>query len=295
MGFFVPDRLLKLREEFDEEGARWLEALPTRVAAFERDWSLVAGRAFDIDGGNAWVAPVQLKDGSEAVLKVGIPHDEARYEGDALRLIGGDGAVRLLRASVDGYSLLLERCIPGTNLWSLGEEEGNAVGAGVLRRLWREPGAEAPFERLSEAADRWRREVPEEAPAAGYGADLVACAVALAGELSESQPRQVLLHGDFHPGNVLAAAREPWLAIDPKPMVGEPAYDLAQWLGNRFEAAVASPDPVGALRRQIVQMSALLELDPARVAGWAFVKALGWDFGPASARLLYNAMRQCGV
>jgi len=221
------------------------------------------------------------------VLKVGIPHDEARYEGDALRLIGGNGAVRLLRASEDGYSLLLERCVPGTDLWTLGEEEGNAVGADVLRRLWRAPDPTVPFERVSEAVDRWCREVPEEAPAAGYDADLIDRAVALGRELSDSQPRQVLLHGDFHPANVLAAGREPWLAIDCKPMVGEPAYDLAQWLYNRGRNGTAT---VSAIRWQIAQMSELLGLDPARVAGWAFVKSLGWALGPAAARLLHDAM-----
>jgi streptomycin 6-kinase len=292
MNLFVPERLLKLREDFGEEGVRWLEELPGRVASLERAWGIKAERAFDIDGCCSWVAPVRLADGSEAVLKVGIPHDEARYEGDALRLIDGDGAVRLLRASEDGYSLLLERCVPGTDLWTLGEEEGNAVGAGVLRRLWREPDPKVPFERVSEAADRWCREVPEEAPAAGYDPALIDRAVALARELAESQPRQVLLHGDFHPANVLAAGREPWLAIDCKPMVGEPAYDLAQWLHNRGRNGTAT---VGALRWQIAQLSELLDLDPARVAGWAFVKSLGWDLGPASARLLHDAMSQFGV
>jgi streptomycin 6-kinase len=285
--FFVPERLLKLRENFGEKGVRWLEELPERVASLERAWGLVAERAFDIDGCCSWVAPVRLADGSEAVLKVGIPHDEARYEGDALRLIDGNGAVRLLRASEDGYSLLLERCVPGTDLWTLGEEEGNAVGAGVLRRLWRAPDPTVPFERVSEAVDRWCREVPEEAPAAGYDADLIDRAVALGRELSDSQPRQVLLHGDFHPANVLAAGREPWLAIDCKPMVGDPAYDLAQWLYNRGRNGTAT---VSAIRWQIAQMSELLGLDPARVAGWAFVKSLGWNLGPASARLLHAAI-----
>jgi streptomycin 6-kinase len=291
MSFFVPERLLELRESFGEEGERWLEGLPERVAALERAWGLTAGRAFDLDGCLSWAAPVRLADGSEAVLKVGIPHDEARYQGEALRLIAGDGAVRLLRASEDGYSLLLERCVPGTNLSSLGEEEGNAVGAGILQRIWREPGPDVPFERIAETAACWCREFLEEAPAAGYDAVLIERAVVLARELAESQPRQVLLHGDFHPGNVLAAEREPWLAIDCEPLVGDPAYDLAEWLGNRVEAAEQAPDPLAAIRRQIRQMSDLLDLDPARVAGWAFVKSVGWDYGPASARLFHAAIQ----
>lgn len=292
MALFIPERLQGVRESSDADGAAWLDGLPERVAALEREWDLVAGRAFDIDGCCSWVAPVRLADGSEAVLKVGLPHDEARYEGEALRRFAGDGAVRLLRASEDGYSLLLERCVPGTNLWQLGERESNEVGAGLLLRLWRDPGPDAPFDRVSDYADRWCEEIPVEAPSAGYDAALVERAVALARELADSQPRQVLLHGDYHPANVLAATREPWLVIDCKPLVGDPAYDLAQWLGNRVEAAEQTPDPVASLRWQIDQFCELLGLDRARVAGWAFVKALGWEFGPASARLLHDAMER---
>jgi streptomycin 6-kinase len=290
MSFFVPERLLEVRESFGEEGEAWLEGLPERVAALERAWELTAGRAFDHDGCLSWVAPVRLADGSEAVLKVGIPHDEARYLEEALRLIDGDGAVRLLRASEDGYSLLLERCVPGTNVSSLGQEQGNAVGAGILQRIWREPGPDVPFVRIAESAAGWCQEFLGEAPAAGYEAVLIERAVVLCRELAESQPRQVLLHGDFHPGNVLAAEREPWLAIDGEPLVGDPAFDLAEWLCDRADAAQQAPDPRAAIRRQIRQMSDLLDLDPARVAGWAFVKSIGWDYGLASARLLHAAI-----
>jgi streptomycin 6-kinase len=146
------------------------------------------------------------------------------------------------------------------------------------------------FERLDDYAAEWCQSMPREAPADGHDPDLVEHAVRLAGELAASQPEQVLLHGDFHPSNVLAAARQPWLAIDPKPIVGEPAYDLAQWLGNCVEAAAASADPVAAIRRQIQQFSQLLNLDPARIAGWTFVKSIAWDWGPAAARLLHAAL-----
>jgi streptomycin 6-kinase len=290
MSFFVPPRVRETAFGFGADGLRWLDELPAHVAALERAWSFTAQQPFVTDGGVSWVAPVQLEDGSEAVLKIGIPHPEARHEADALRVLDGRGAVRLLRASEDGFSLLLERCVPGTNVWPLDVDEGNAVGAAVFRRLWRAPDPGVTFERLSGLAADWCEELPRTAPGAGYDAPLVARAVELARELAETQPTWVLLHGDFHPGNVLAAAREPWLAIDPKPLVGDPAYDLAQWLGNRCEAAERSPDAVAAIRWQIDQLSDLLDLDRARVAGWAFVKSLGWDWGPPVARLLHAAM-----
>jgi streptomycin 6-kinase len=291
MSFFIPTRVRETAAGFGAEGARWLDHLPARVAELEQAWWLTAGLAFDTDGQVSWVAPVHLQDGSEAVLKISIPHPEARREADALRVYEGQGAVRLLRASEDGFSLLLERCVPGTNLWSLDVGEGNAAGAAVLRQLWREPPPAMAFDRLSALAAEWCEALPREAPAAGYDADTVARAVALARGLAATQPRTVLLHGDFHPGNVLSAAREPWLAIDCKPLLGDPAYDLAQWLGNRCEVVERSPAAVSAIRWQIDQFSDLLDLDPARVAGWAFVKSLGWDWGAPVARILRDAMR----
>lgn len=290
MSFFVPERVRKTAVSFGTEGERWLEQLPTRVAELEQEWSVAAGPPYEADGCVSWVAPARGVDGAQAVLKISIPHREARHEAEALRAWDGQGAVRLLRASEDGFCMLIERCIPGTNLWSLGEEEANEVGAAILQRVWREPPPGASFETVAAIAAEWCEEMPREAPTAGHDPELVEQAVRLARELSATQPRQVIVHGDFHPGNVLAAERESWLAIDCKPLVGDPAYDLAQWFGNRVEAAVAAPDPVAAIRRQIDQFSRLLDLDPARIAGWAFVKSIGWEWGPDAARLLHAAL-----
>ena len=79
---------------------------------------------------------------------------------------------------------------------------------------------------------------------------------------------------------ILAAQREPWLFIDPKPLIGDPAYDLAQWLLNRVRFVRQSGEAVAVLRHQILRFAADLGLDPARIAGWAFVKALGLQWAP---------------
>jgi aminoglycoside/hydroxyurea antibiotic resistance kinase len=121
-----------LRYGFGAEGTCRLADLPRQIAAPAREWGLRVGPAFDQDGAASWVAPMEWRDGSEAVLKITFPHDEPRFEAHALRVLDGRGAVRLLRASADGFSLLLERCRPGTDLWSLSEAEGN-VGLGARR------------------------------------------------------------------------------------------------------------------------------------------------------------------
>jgi streptomycin 6-kinase len=267
---FIPDFLRQHILQFGAEGSRWLAALPSRIAELERQWDFRVGPGFDHGGAVSWVAPVELGDGSEAVLKIALPHDEARFEAQALRFLGGRGAVRLL----------LERCRPGTDLWSLGEEEAHAVACRLLTTIWREPDPGAPFLSLAEYVTPWQENLPRLEGTAAYERQVVAEAVARGRELAASQSRRVLLHGDFHPGNVLAARREPWLVIDPKPLIGEPAYDLAQWLYNRARFLLQAEDAVAILRQQIDRFALDLGLDSGRIAGWAFVKALGWDCGP---------------
>jgi streptomycin 6-kinase len=276
---FIPAYLHQnlLRFGFGADGTRWLADLPQHIAELAQEWGLHLGPVFDHNGAVSWVAPVELSDGSEAVLKITFPHDEPRYEAQALRSLDGRGAVRVLRASDDGFSLLLERCRPGTALWSVGEAERTALACRLLPRLWREPAAGAPFLPLADYVAPWWEGIPR---GAAYAGDAVAAAVAQGRTLAAHQPRCVLLHGDFHPGNVLAAQREPWLVIDPKPLVGDPAYDLAQWLYNCARFVIQADDAVAVLRRQVDRFAVELGLDPARIAGWALVKALRGDWEP---------------
>ena len=110
---------------------------------------------------------------------------------------------------------------------------------------------------------------------------LVERAEALFARLLASQAEPVLLHGDLHHFNVLAAQRQPWLAIDPKGVVGEPAYDTAALLHNPAELLDA-PHPSKALERRIDQLAEQLGLDRARVREWGISQAVlaaywGWE------------------
>lgn len=293
MHIFVPAGLEKNAREAGESGVRWLSSLPERVAELERAWGLRLGAAFDHRGAASWVAPAEQEDGSPAVLKVGMPHIEARYETDALRLLDGQGTVRLLRASDDGFSLLLERCNPGTDLWSMNTEERDAVACEILPRLWREPEASAPFLPLTQLVSRWSKEIPPMAAGRGYDIGTVAAVLERGRALASTQPRCTLLHGDFHPGNVLAAQRQPWLVIDPKPFLGDPAFDLAQWFYNRYFQVGQSADAVAILREEMGRFAEKLNLDASRIAGWTVVKALGWDCGP-DVVTLFQAVAEAG-
>src|SRR5579859_5211116 len=135
----VPGRLADNCRKTPERAA-WLDRLPGALRSIERCWSLTVGAPFDTeDVSCAWVAPVALADGTSAVLKIGMPHMEAEHELQGLRFWDGDPTVRLLESDDELGAMLLERCLPGSSLRALAEEDQDVVISGLLRRLWRQP------------------------------------------------------------------------------------------------------------------------------------------------------------
>ena len=258
----IPPRLLE-RARQRPQIAVWLDRLPDALRAIVRRWSLVLDLPFDNDSVScAWVAPVELADGTRAVLKLGMPHMEAQDEMKGLRFWNGDGIVRVLQSDDDSGAMLLERCEPGTALRQLPEPEQDVIIAGLLRRLWRPA---QTFRPLSQMLEHWSAETLG-AQSHWPDAALVREGLRLFEELPRTASTAVLLATDLHAGNVLRAQREPWLAIDPKPFVGDPAYDATQHL---FNCARLTADPLGLIRR----MADLLELDAERIRLWTFARA----------------------
>lgn len=249
------------------ERAAWLRRLPDTLRDLERRWSLTLGAPFEGEEVScAWVAPVRRADGTSAVLKLGMPHMEGEHESEGLRFWDGDPTVRLLDAGAEPGALLLERCEPGTALRALPEPEQDLVIARLLRRLWRSPSEPHPFRPLSVMTEYWSSETLADVER-WSDAGLVHEGLRLFKELSRTAPMEALLATDLHAGNVLRAEREPWLVIDPKPFIGDPAYDATQHLFN-CEARLHS-DPNGTIRR----FAGLLGVDYNRVRLWTFARA----------------------
>jgi len=274
-------------------GAAWLERLPRLVAECVELWSLRLGEPFEAH--ISFVAPADLPDGRRAVLKVNFPEPEGEREPDALLHWDGEGAVRLLAHDPGRRALLVERCEPGTQLWHVAdEEEANRAAAAVLRRLWRPPPERHGFRLLAVQAAGWAEELPARWERLGrpFERALLEETAAFLREAGPSQGEPVVLHQDLHGGNVLRAAREPWLAIDPKPLVGEREFDTASLLRDRRPELVNDPGAAARVRGRLDQLAADLDLDRERMRGWGVAHALAWngDEGMiASARLLVSA------
>jgi streptomycin 6-kinase len=194
---------------------------------------------------------------------------EGRDETAGLLFWRGQGMVALLEADDESGAMLLERCLPGTELRSEPEPKQDEMIAGLLKRIWPaspHPKALSAFRPLSQMIACWRRETIDQKhlwPDEG----LVKEGLHVLEELARPAPTDALLITDLHAGNVLRSQREPWLAIDPKPFIGDRSYDPVQHLIN-CETRLHN-DPVGLVHR----LADLTEVDPERLRLWTFARA----------------------
>ena len=250
-----------------EAGREWLEHLPRLVRECVEQWSLEVGEPFPYAFASLALA-VRLPDGGDAVLKICFPHRESEHEADALARWNGEGAVRLLAHDRDRWALLIERCSPGRHLRELEPGAALEVMIGLLPRLWVPAGE--PFRPLAEEAAWWASYLLEKWEGTGrpFERELLDAALDALCSLSASQGEQVLVNQDLHADNVLAAEREPWLVIDPKPYVGDPAYDPLQHLLNCLDRLRADPD------RLVARMADLCGVDRERLRLWLFARGV---------------------
>ena len=271
----IPSSLNWLRAE--PSGSEWLAALPTLVDECVVRWGLRLGEPFE--GHVAFVAPGLTASGEEIVLKINFPSPESESEAAALRHWGGHGAVSLLDADDERRALLLERCVPGTSLWTQGEDDATRALVHLFPRLWERPAPPGAFVALRDAVEVWRQRLSAAYAHANepFEAELLDEALSFMAAAEGPRPDDVVLHQDLHGGNVLRRSEE-WVVIDPKPLVGERAFDLASYVRDRRPRLAEDPAAAAVVRARIDVLSRELDLDRARVRGWALAHALAWGF-----------------
>jgi streptomycin 6-kinase len=274
----IPQRL-RAKAFTVSHGRDWLADLPEICRRLSDEWSVDLGAPFAdshvsfVVTANRGPRPLVLKVPMPSTIELGTLAAGARAgEVDALRQWAGDGSVHLVEHDPVTGAMLVERCLPGATLDQLGDPGGaDRVAAGLLERLHRPHPQMRQFDRLADRATRLARDLPArfEAAEAPFDQWLLDTTVELLDHLSGSGPAEVLLHGDFHHANIMSAERQPWLAIDPLPMIGDPAYDAVQYLLFR-KGDLAHPvtEWVGV----IAEFCARLAVDIERVKAWMFAR-----------------------
>lgn len=272
----VPAGLARVTAQlFGEEGIRWVQLLPALLGELQARWSLRLEPPLP-SATYSCVLPARRADGTPAVLKLSYPRAELSREAQALRAYAGRGAVKLLEADVERGALLLERAEPGEPLSGLpDDEQATRIAARLAARLWRPLAPGHPFrpvEAWAAGLDRLRARFQ-----GGTGplpAELVERAEGLFRWLLASSGPPVLLHGDLHHFNILSARREPWLAVDPKGVAGEPAYEVGALLRNPMPELARRPHLKRILARRVELLSQQLALPRERITGWGAAQAV---------------------
>ena len=275
----------------DEEGGpEWLDSIPARVARAVERWSLNLGEPFET-GMVSWTAPATTAADVQVVVKLSLPHLEARDECAALRAWHGTGAVEVLDSDAEDWALLLRRLRPGTTLRDeqLPIGEHLTIGAELLRRMASiSVPATKPFQDLVEVADRLAviaaERVERVLPTAPIPVDAGLCRHAA--DLLRTLPRDATLrglaHGDLNPGNILRhdgpiSAEDDgssgWLAIDPKPVRGDLAWDPWPLLTQVGDWTVSVP-AASELADRVRLVADITGLDPARIAAWCAARGV---------------------
>ena len=261
----LPSKLIQALQDIHDDADEWLAVLPETLANLETAWhirvtGLVPQLSYNV------VAYAERSDGTPCILKLSPPTEEIICEAEALSYYDGDGICRLLERDDSVSALLLERIIPGISLqelWTPEEDETHTrVTAELMQRLWRPVTEPNPFRTLTS----WAQALWEDYES--IPTELQRRAQEMLLELHpDSNP--VLLHADLHHGNILTATKEPFLAIDPKGIVGAIGYDVGTYLHNPMQAN--AEELIALLPIRLELFSEILELDRQELATWGFV------------------------
>lgn len=272
----IPENFIRaMSEVYGEAGRAWIQRLPNLIIELERLWEIRVLPPFTLSYN--YVAPAVCRDGSDAVLKLGFISRELLSEIYALQTFNGRGIVKLIQASPDQGAMLLERVTPGVELANLGNDDlETRVAAEVMRDLW-VPAPEDPQGLLCQSVQwaqglsRLRSTFNGTGP---FPRAIVDRSERLFGELFSSAGPDMLLHGDLHHWNILSANRLPWLALDPKGLVGEAEYEVGALMRNKFPEHGDQAAIQKQASRRLDILHEVLGFDRRRMLDWTIAQGL---------------------
>lgn len=284
----IPADLLR-RSSLGDDWADWLRRLPRLAADLLDEWELRPDGP-PLNGYVSMVVPVRTADGVVAALKITFDGDvESEHESVALSQWAGDGAVTMLRADPRRRALLLERLGPEdlTQVDAIDAIDACEIIASLYPRLHRR--ASPVFRNLTDFVESWLTALATDAHTVPVPPRLIDQALRTGRDLCDD-PNSVgtLIHGDLHYQNVLSSrTRSPWLAIDPKPMSGDPHFEIAPLLWNRWDEM--SRNVRAGIERRFFTVVDTAGFDEDRARDWVIVRTVlnaHWVVEDANGRAL---------
>lgn len=261
---------------FGASGESWIAQLPELLASLEQRWQIRVLPPFALSYN--YVAPAVRASGEQVVLKVYHPNPELLSEMTALELYGGRATIRLLEMDVDRGAMLLERAEPGMPLVEMADDdEATRIAARMMQKLWIPAPENAAG--VFPTTQKWGKGFERLRATFGggtgpYAPRVVERAERVFAALEASTAAPVLLHGDLHHWNIISAQREPWLIIDPKGVIGEPAYEPGALLRNPYPDLPGAAELVRRLPRRLDILHEMLGLDRERMLAWSMAQAM---------------------
>ena len=274
------DFISNIRNSFGQNGEKFLSDLPALLDEAAGRWDLTIGRPFMLSYN--YVSAAKRADGTDVVLKIGVPNLELTSEMEALRLYGGRGAVRLIEADAEKGMLLEQRLQPGTMLAGMqDDEQATEIAAGLMQSLWQPVPEQNQFIRLKDwfagLKDLRRKFDGGTGP---FPPEIVDAGMALVRDFFAEDEPPVVLHGDFHHYNILQAGPAAWLAIDPKGVIGPRGYEVGPFLINPMPQFLQAVDVKQKTDRRMAILAERLGFERQRIRGWGIAHALlsaWWD------------------
>lgn len=254
------------------EGKDWLHQLPTLIKHFATKWHLTDIQNFENLSFNYVAHAYSSLFKKQVVLKMGAPHPSFINELKALEFYNGNGAVKLLASDPRSYAMLLERISPGTTLRSLFPAQDDCAieyTCQVMHKLhFKEINSNPQFQTI----EKWftlfeTLEIPQDLQ------PYVRKAEEFVKELATTPVQHYLLHGDLHHDNILLDSDSNPIAIDPKGVIGERAYEVGAFMCNPAELCEQANVPK-ILNERLDLFSTLLKIDRARLAKACYARII---------------------
>lgn len=281
----LPERFVQnILDLRGEKGGEWLVHLPNLINEIAENHSLAVEKFYP-NLSYHFVAPCVYADGTKAVLKIGFnePDSIVFREAKMLEILNGNGAVKLHGFDKKRCALLLERLTPGKDLTALcreNDELATTIAIDVLRKISRVLVKTSEFPDLPKWTASFRQ-----GKNTAFSQSHFQKAQRIFDELIGSSETR-LLHGDFHHENILSAIREPFLAIDPKGIIGDIGFEIAVFLNNPRRFVLSNPNRREILAKRIWQFADAFEIAPHELRKWAYAEAVlsaYWTFEDGGA------------